>query len=506
MSNEQKKIAAIDLGSNSFHLIVATLEDNNLKIIDSVKEMVRLGEGLNSHNNLSQEKMNQATDCLKIFGQRIKGFSYRNVQCVGTNTLRKAQNSYEFIQQAQKALGFPINIIGGREEARLVYQGVARSISQTVAKRLVIDIGGGSTEFIIGEPNKPVLTESLNMGCVNFTLQYFPKGKISKKLVKKAVLAARQRLEWISDEYIEMGWQETIGSSGTIKSISAILDDRYDTNGIIYYKHLKKLADILIDIKHIDEIDIVGLANNRAPVIIGGVCVLLAAFEELGIESMMISTGALREGLLHDIRNIADGRDIRFTSVKQMQQRYKVDMQQIFRINKIASVFIHQLELTHETERVNLINWSIELHEIGLMISHVNTTLHSAYIVEQSDMPGFSRGLQNTLGFLLKFYRGKIKKKLIEESPQKTSHLMIVLQIIRLSIMLARGRKRINLEKMKVTKKDDFIGLVFPERYLANRPLTVADLEQEKKESKKLGFDLCFCDDGPCHADDPSIS
>lgn len=496
MSNEKQKLAAIDLGSNSFHLIVATLEDNNFKIIDSVKEMVRLGEGLDKNNVLSQEKIDQAVDCLKIFGQRIKGFSFRNVQCAGTNTLRKAQNSYDFIQQAQQALGFPISIIGGREEARLVYQGVSRSIAQIVDKRLVIDIGGGSTEFIIGEINKPILTESLNMGCVNFTRQYFSNGEITKRSLKKAVLAARQKLEWISDEYIEMGWQESIGSSGTIKSVAAMLHEQFDTNGNIQYKHLKKLAKIFIEIKYIDKIEVAGLSSNRAPVIIGGICVLLAAFEELGIETMMTSNGALREGLLNDIRNLADGRDIRFTSVKQMQERYKVDTQQIFRINKIASVFINHLDLINDLETVNLINWSIELHEIGLMISHVNTPLHSAYLVEQSDMPGFSRGLQNTLGLLLRLYRGKIKKTLIEEMPQKINKLSLVLQIIRLSIMLARGRNRINLEKMIVTKEDKSINLEFPERFLNNRPLTVADLEQEKKESKKLGFDLCFCDIG----------
>lgn len=499
-SHTKNKIAAIDLGSNSFHLIVATLEDNNLKIIDSVKESVRLAEGLDDYDNLSQQKITKATDCLKIFGQRIKGFAYKNVQCVATNTLRKAQNSEDFIQQAQTALGFPISIIGGREEARLVYQGVARSISQTVDKRLVIDIGGGSTEFIVGEANKPILSESLSMGCLNFTQQFFSNGKITKKLIKKAILTARQKLEWISDEYIAMGWQETIGASGTIKSIAAILDARFDTNGIIYYKDLKKLADVFVDIKYIDEIELMGLSNSRSAIIIGGVCILLAAFEELDITSMMISTGALREGLLHDIRNLADGRDIRFTSVKQMQERYKVDVQQIFRINKIASVFINQLDLNSDTETVNLINWCIELHETGLMISHVNTPLHSAYIVEQSDMPGFSRSLQNTLGLLLRLHRGKVKKKLIEELPHQIIQNSMALLVIRLSIMLARGRNRINLEKMTITKTKnteakESIELLFPERYLTNRPLTVADLEQEIKETKKLGFELSFGDE-----------
>ncbi len=494
MSHPIQKLAAIDLGSNSFHLIVATLEDNNLKIIDSVKEMVRLGDGLDDNNLLSQEKIAQATDCLKIFGQRIKEFSPSNVQCVGTNTLRKANNSFTFILQAQQALGFPINIIGGREEARLVYQGVSRSIVQTVDKRLVIDIGGGSTEFIIGEPKNPLLTESLSMGCVNFTKQYFAKGKITKKLIKKAVLTARQKLEWISDEYIGMGWQEVIGSSGTIKAVADILDKRFDANGLIDHKNLKKLIDVFIDIKYIENIEIDGLSNNRAPIIIGGICILLAAFEELDIDCMMTSKGALREGLLYDIQNIADGRDIRFTGVKHMLERYKVDTQQVRRINIIASGFVDHLDIKQDSEGLNLIKWSIELHEIGLMISHVNTALHSAYIIEQSDMHGFSRGLQNTIGLLVRLHRGKIKRKLIEEWPHKTKRLLLILFIVRLSIMLARGRHKINLKEMVVRKGDRTIEIIFPKNYLANHPLTVADLEQEKGECKKIGFKLCFKD------------
>lgn len=494
MKRSIQKLAAIDLGSNSFHLIVATLDGNNLKIIDSVKEMVRLGDGLDSNNTLSQEKISQATECLKIFGQRIKGFSPRNVQCVGTNTLRKATNSFNFILQAQYALGFPINIIGGREEARLVYQGVARSIVQTVEKRLVIDIGGGSTEFIIGEANNPLLTESLSMGSVNFTKQYFSKGKITKKLIKKAVLAARQKLEWISDEYIEMGWQEVIGSSGTIKTVANILDQRFEANGVIEYKNLKRLLDIFIEVKYINSLEIEGLSNSRAPIIIGGICVLLAVFEELDIESMITSSGAIREGLLYDIQNIADGLDIRFTGVKQMLERYKVDTQQVRRINIIASVFVDQLGMKQDAEDLNLIKWSIELHEIGLMISHVNTALHSAYIIEQSDMPGFSRGLQNSIGLLVRLHRGKIKRKLIEEWPHKTNRLLLILFIIRLSIMLARGRHKVNLKDMIVNKNDNHIEIVFPENYLKNHPLTVADLEQEKHECKKIGYQLSFID------------
>lgn len=489
-----KKFAAIDLGSNSFHLIVAKFENDSLKIIDRVKVVVRLADGLDDKGNLSQEKINLATECLKIFGQRLKEFSTKNVKCVGTNTLRKANNSYQFIVQAEQALGFPISIIGGREEARLVYQGAARSISQTVDRRLVIDIGGGSTEFIIGESNHPLLTESLSMGCVNFTKQFFSKGKITKKKTKKAILAARQKIEWISDEYVDKGWQEVIGSSGTIKSVASILEQKYDRQGVIEKKYLVELLKVFIEIKNIEDIELEGLSENRAPIIIGGICVLLAAFQELGIKTMMVSSGALREGLLLDMQNVAGGRDIRFTAVKQMIERYKVDTKHVRRINIISSVFIKYFDLKNDSEVLNLIKWAIELHEIGLLISHVNTARHSAYIIEQSDMPGFSRGLQNTIGFLVRLHRGKIKNKTLEDWPIKSKQLFLILFIVRLSIMLARGRHKVNLEAMTVSKTFENIDIVFPEKYLEEHPLTVADLEQEKKECKKFGFNLCFRD------------
>lgn len=494
MTSSKQKLAVIDLGSNSFHLIIAILENNSLQIIDREKEIVRLASGIDSENRINDDKIVEATDCLKIFGQLIQDFHPRNVQCVGTNTLRKAINSRQFLRHAQQALGFPISIIGGREEARLVYQGVARTIAQTVPRRLVIDIGGGSTEFIIGEENTPILMESLTMGCINFTRQFFASGKITKKKINKAVLAARQKLEWISDEYIEMGWQETIGSSGTIKTIASILALHYEQTESIKLKHLKLLAEKLISFGSIEQIEIEGLSANRSDIIIGGLCVLIAAFEELEIKSMLISKGALREGLLHDMQNTAGGRDIRFTSVKQMMQRYNVDNQQSAQIKKIAAVFTQQLKIDKHKEILYLIEWTIDLHEVGLTISHVNTAQHSAYIVEQSDMPGFSRGLQNTIGILLRLHRSKVKKKLVEECTEKNKQLLFAVFVIRLSVMLARGRDRMNLEETKVIKEGKNIELIFPEKFLATHPLTLADLEQEKDETKKLGFKLKFRD------------
>lgn len=494
MDQNIKKLAAIDLGSNSFHMVVATLEGKILTPIDTVKNTVRLAEGLDNKNHLSRTKINEATDCLKTFGQLIQGFSPDNVRCVGTNTLRKATNINDFILVAEAALGFQINVIGGREEARLVYQGAARTITQTKKHRLVIDIGGGSTEFIIGQENNPLLMESLGMGCVNFTKQFFSKGKITRAAVQKAILAARQKLEWISDEYVETGWQEVIGCSGTIKAIAAILEHQFNAEGKIHYKQLKKLLDLLIDFRYIERLELEGLSSNRQPIIIGGVCVLLAAFEELCIDTMSVSTGALREGLLYDMQNCVDGRDIRFLSVQKMVEQYNVDTQQTNRIKNIADVLCKQLNLKERSDIKNTIDWTIDLHEIGLGISHINTAQHSAYIVEQSDMPGFSREFQNTIGMLVRLHRGKLKRKLIDDRPRTHKKICIILFIVRLAVRLARGRDKINLSRLRVVKEDKSIKLKFPEDFLKNHPLTVADLEQETIEIKKIGYNLKFKD------------
>lgn len=494
MSKKKQTIAAIDIGSNTLHLLVASLDGEKITPIDSLKQTVRLASGLDHQNNLSIEKIYEAAESLKIFGQRIKDFDPRNVKCVGTNTLRKAKNSNLFLAHAEQALGFPINIIGGREEARLVYQGVARSIAQTKMLRLVIDIGGGSTEFIIGQDNRPILMESLNIGCVNFTQKYFSSGKISNSKVNKAILAARQHIEWICDEYIDLGWQEVIGSSGTIKSIASILEFHYQLHGVIDLKHLNKLLKKLIKFKYIENIELEGLSSGRLPIIVGGVCVLKAIFEEFNIKKMVTSKGALREGLLFDMLDTAEGRDIRTITISHMIKQYSVDKKQVRLTKDIAAVLMQQLGLAHKKDIHNLINWSIDLHEVGLNISHINAAQHSAYIVEQSDMPGFSREFQNTLGTLLRLQRGKIKKKLIQSNYRYHKKLSLLILVMRLAIMLTRGRDRVDLSKLNVIKSKRNIKLEFPEQFLAQHPLIIADLYQEQKELGKLDIFLEFSD------------
>jgi len=492
MINENRQLAAIDLGSNSFHMVVARLQNNQLQTIDAIKEMVRLAAGLDNKNVLSDKKRDEALECLRRFGQRIKDLPAQNVAAVGTNTLRKAKNSAAFLEAAEKALGFPINIVAGREEARLVYQGVAHSLAQTEDYRLVIDIGGGSTEFIIGKAYNPMMMESLNMGCVNFTRKWFEDGEITEKKIQNAIIDGRRKLEWISDEYQAHGWQECIGSSGTIKTIARMLSENYETHGLIDYAHLKKLADLFVQAGHIKHIILPGLSEKRAPVIIGGLCILMAAFEELQIENMQASAGALREGLLNDMFESSKGHDIRMDTVHDLEVRYQIDVAQSARIYHTTLQLFDQLDMEAE-DRENLrllLLWAGKLHEIGLSISHTNYPEHSGYIVEQSDMPGFSREMQNTLGLMLRLQRGKLKTELIEEFPRRIQGIELNILLLRLAIILERSRDWDSSRKVKIKRDHEIVKLKFPKKYLKAHPLTKADLEQEVQEIAKIGFKL----------------
>jgi exopolyphosphatase / guanosine-5'-triphosphate,3'-diphosphate pyrophosphatase len=491
MINTKRQLAAIDLGSNSFHMVVARLQNKQPQTIDAIKEMVRLAAGLDEKNVLSEEKMEQALQCLSRFGQRLKDLPAENVIAVGTNTLRKAGNSASFLARAEKALGFPISIVAGREEARLVYQGVAHSLAQTEDYRLVIDIGGGSTEFIIGQAYQPIMMESLNMGCVNTTNKWFADGVINEALIQCAVIDCRRKLEWISDEYLAHGWQECIGSSGTIKTIARILSENYGTQGLIDYPHLKKLSKLWARAGHIDHVILPGLSENRAPVIIGGLCVLIAAFEELQIESMLASEGALREGLLNDMIETAGGHDIRLDTVRDFELRYQIDVAQSGRICSSAMHLYDQLDIETEEQRLLLL-WSCKLHEVGLSISHTNYPSHSGYIIEQSDMPGFSREMQNTLGLLLRLQRGKIKTILIEDFPRLDRKTLLILCLLRIAIILERSRDFDSARQVKIKLKGNAFKLKFQEGYLDKHPLTHADLTQECIEILKLGYTLKF--------------
>ena len=371
--NDPTILAAVDLGSNSFHMVISHLRDDHFQVVDKLREMVQLRAGLDRRGRLSQEAQDRAIACLERFGERIKDLPQDSVRVVGTNTLRVARNSGSFLKKAKKALGHPIEIVAGEEEARLIYLGVAHALSFDDTRRLVIDIGGGSTEFIIGEGFVGLERESLEMGCVSFSQRYFPDGELSASNMKAAIIAAGTRLRAIQKNYRDIGWSEAIGASGTIRCVAHIVQDKgWANDGTITVEALDKLIEVMTEAKDMEVLSVAGLSAERLSVLPGGVAVLKAAFNQLKIDKMTVSDGALREGLLYDLLGRIGHDDERERAVLAMARRYHVDEAQTDRIivmldqlfDQVAEVW--QLKEKHR----HSLYWAARLHEIGLSIAH----------------------------------------------------------------------------------------------------------------------------------------
>lgn len=487
--------AAVDLGSNSFHMIVASVTDGHIQIIDKLKDVVRLAAGLDANQKLDEVTMERAVECLQRFGQRIKDIPSRNIRAVGTNTLRQAKNRQTFLKKARTALGHPIDIISGREEGRLIFSGVAYSNYNDTDKRLVVDIGGGSTEVAIGKNAHVQLVESLYMGCVNMSDRYFPGGEITAKKMRKAILFARQELETIEHTYKNEGWDVALGSSGTISTIRDLCCTPGD-DGKITLPRLEKLRDIVVSAGHINAYNFPNLASNRVPVLAGGLAILYAVVEALDIQSMMIADGALREGLLMDLIGRQKNQDIREKTVNDLVSRYNIDKEQGDRVEHTVMHLCKSIQLNPElyTEAdLKLLRWSALLHEIGLAIAHSQHHKHAGYLLLNSELPGFSREEQNILAELVRSHRRKIPVEeldnLTDEFRQKAGTFIALL---RLAIVLNRSRITQSFENLVAELNGETITLSFPENWLSAHPLTEADLSTEADYLKALKLNLVY--------------
>jgi exopolyphosphatase / guanosine-5'-triphosphate,3'-diphosphate pyrophosphatase len=496
LPNENETFAAVDLGSNSFHMIVANVVDGRAIIVDRIKEMVRLAGGLDENNRLTEEAMTTALQCLEKFGQRIKSMPAANVRAVGTNTLRQARNGVGFLSQANIALGHKIEIISGREEARLVYLGVANTMFNDKDNRLVVDIGGGSTELIIGKGFDADITESLFMGCVNISQRFFNDGEITTKRLRKAQIAALQELENVQSIYHHYGWDHAIGTSGTIRSILDVIIAKGWNDSVINVASLSKLRKSLIDFGHINKIDFGALPDNRKPVFVGGVVVLSAVFDALEIESIEYSDGALREGLLYDQIGRQHDIDVRDKTVNRLMNRYSVDIEHAERVEKITKHLFKTAKTEWQLEKredLKMIRWAARLHEVGLAIAHNQYHKHAAYLLSNSDMPGFSRQEQLLLSILVRLHRRKITLSLFEQVTDDVKNKLIKLIIIlRLAIVLNRSRNTIKTPDIDIEINGEMIELHFQDNWLADHPLTEADLETEKNYLSVTGYKLIF--------------
>ncbi len=517
-----EQIAAVDLGSNSFHLEVGRLVYSQIYPLDTLKETVRLASGLTPDKLLDAASQTRALAALSRFGERLRNFQPGSVRAVATNTLRVARNAATFLPKAEQALGFPIEIIAGREEARLIYLGVAHALPPTRDRRLVVDIGGGSTELIIGKKIEPMLMDSLYMGCVSYSLRFFPGGRVDAKRLIKAELSAAREIQRFAQAYRQLGWSEAVASSGTARAIADLLEmNRLNPGGSdgITRAGLEKLRSLLIRAGSMENLGLSGLRGERAPVLAGGFAILSAVFAELGIERMIYSEGALRLGVLYDLLGRFHRRDMRDTTVRRFMRRYHIDVSQAARVKAMALACFAQLAdgcdpQVHEYG-MRLLTWASSLHEIGISISHGDFHKHGAYITRCADMPGFSKTEQERLSALILGQRGKLEK--LKKFLPDGDFCWVLVFCLRLAALLYRSRDNLSVapdvrvslqggeytgrakasqtarakgsgDKSGAESEYGVFSLSFPASWLAANPLSASALADEAAIWQRVGF------------------
>ncbi len=489
-------LAAVDLGSNSFHMVVARHSHGQLVILDRLREMVRLAAGLSDSGRLDDEAAERALRCLERFGQRLRAMNASGVRVVGTNALRRARRKRSFLERARAALGHPIEIISGLEEARLIYSGVAHTSPMNPDKRLVIDIGGGSTEVVIGEGFEPLLLESLSVGCVELSAHHFEDGRISEKRFERARTAVRLELEPIQEPYRKLGWLQTFGSSGSVRVIGEVLRRLDPGEPHITLANLRRLAERVIAAGHIDRLDLPDVDAERAPVFPAGLAILLEMVESLGVERVRVADGAMREGLLYDLVGRFTDEDARVRSVRAMELRYHVDGLQADRVEATALMLLHQVEAAWGLEdplAEMALRWAARLHETGLDIAHSKYHRHSAYLLQYADMPGFPREEQLLLAALVGGHRRQLNLDILEDLlPPWDHHAEFLIVLLRLAVLLHRGRSPQPLPEVQLRVKGRSLTLELPPRWMREHPLTLEDLEEERAYLREAGFKLSF--------------
>lgn len=487
-------MAAVDLGSNSFHMVVARAHHGQVAIVDRLREMVRLASGLGSGGFLDSVSQDRALACLRRFGQRLKDMHAEQVRVVGTNTLRKARNTDAFLAAAEEALGHPVEVISGMEEARLVYLGVSHHIDGSSGQNLVVDIGGGSTEVIVGEGFEPQVLESLAIGCVGLSQKFFDGGRLSRKRFTKARLAASREFRPVAANFRRHGWERAIGSSGTIRTALAVVSELGLEDDGISLAALEDLIERMIDAGHYDKLTLPGLGSDRAPVFAGGIAILVEFVREFKIECLTVSDGALREGLLYDMIGRREHHDAREVSIRALQSRFHVDTEQAERVEQTARSLLdgvaEQWGLT-DPKYAQLLQWAARLHEVGLDIAHSKHHLHGAYLLANADLPGFGRLEQQLLASLIGNHRRRLTDVAFETLRKDWREpIFRLIVLLRLAVVLNRARSSAEQPALGLNGKSDSLVVTFPKNWLGANPLTHADLIQEQEFLAGRDFNL----------------
>ena len=487
-------LAAIDLGSNSFHMVVAQMLLGQLRVVDRLRESVRLAEGLDGFGGLKPDVLARALDCLSRFGQRVHDIPAHRVRAVATNTVRRLRAPQTFLLPAETALGRPIEVVSGREEARLVYLGVAHAQPPKEEQlRLVIDIGGGSTECIIGRGMQALERESLQVGCVASTRRFFGNGKLSRKRWKDALIEVTAEFQQFAATYRSLGWDEAIGAAGTIKAIGAICAEMKLTKGAITAEALPQLRDRLLQAQRIEDIDLPGLSAERRPVIAGGILILEAVFNALDLQRMAVSKAALREGVLYDMLGRGSEDDPRDASVAALMHRYGIDTTQASRVEATALRLFDQVSKAWalDADDRQMLVRAARLHEIGLTIAHSGYHVHGAYVLAHSDIGGFSQQEQRFVAVLVRTHRRGIPKSAFEMIPDRLlAHARRSAALLRLAVLLHRARDGEALPSLELKADGDRLTLALDADWLKAHTLLRADLEGEIDDMRGLGMQL----------------
>lgn len=490
-------IAAVDMGSSSFRMIVARVEyplgQPQIHIIDSLREPLRLGAGLNEDKTLSKEAQQRALEALGRFAERLRSFHPDQVRAVATNAVRVARNGAEFIEKAQDVLGFEIDVISGIEEARLVYTGVAHQLPLGQGRRLVVDIGGGSTEFVLGQDYEPLAMESLYIGCVTMAQKYFGDGSITSKAMKSAIMEARREIVVLRRQLTEIGWTHVVGSSGTSRTLSEIcVANGYCEHGLTA-DAVERLKSELLAAGHIDRVKLEAVRSDRKANLAGGLAVMAAVFEELELEELEVSEGALRQGILYDLIGRTENQDMREITVAQFVSRYKIDVVHAHKVKALTEILFEsacasaKLPNKNILLQVPLLGWTALLHEVGLSISHNGHHKHSAYILGKSDMPGFSKKEQAQMADWVLAHNGKLTKvAYLASEPQ----YWLAPMCLRLATLFLRRREIEALPQIELKLLPNGLSLSLPDQWLEDHPLTQYSLEIEVDQWEKVGLKL----------------
>lgn len=484
--------AVVDLGSNSFHMLLTRQLADSVQVVDKVKRKVRLAAGLSAEYILSEQAMAKGLECLSFFAERLQDIPKENIRIVATATLRLAHNRADFIAKAERVLGHKVTLLSGIAEAKHIYLGVAHT-SYSADKRLVLDIGGASTEIIVGQGFTVKQAHSLNLGCVTYNQQYFPNGTLTAENFAQAISAAELKIATVKTDFFDIGWQCVLGGSGTMQALTEILIYQHKPS-VLSLDFLYHVQRQLQTFEHINDINLPGLSTERSPVIASGLAILIALFQQFSIQELTLSSGALREGLLYEMLPNSHTTNIRQRTIHALSQRFHIDQQHADSVKRQIRTLFTQLKNPWSLPNGNalaLLLASGDLHEIGLLLEYKYHQQHSAYILSHADLAGFSQSDRQLLVSLVTLYKGDINQTLIKQQsaidPESAIKLLIIL---RLAVKLCRRRKDDKLPRYHIQLNDKTLHLSLPKTWLMQHALIRDELKQENDHIARLGYRL----------------